>query len=235
MVLDRLVAGYDDVAVFAHDLRGAADGLLHWRGDHRRFYLFYDRNPHRWRFNLAHEIGHYFIDDHCRHLRSPTQLHLSRSGFRSTDQFEMEADCFAGALLVPRTLLERLPKPDWADVEAIKKGFNTSWHCAAVRTVQLTERPAAIARCVDNQVRSWWPNEAFLALGLPGAADRWTVDASSAAVEAARTDRVTVRRTTAAAWGIPSGLPLLEACRYFSGDGFAYTLALVTPADGESP
>lgn len=65
------------------------------------------------RFSVAHELGHYFLPDHPEHVLQHGP-HVSKAGFLSNDPYEREADFFAAALLLPRTLirpaLDRLPE-----------------------------------------------------------------------------------------------------------------------------
>lgn len=62
---------------------------------------FRETNLHR--FTLAHELGHYFIDQHRRGLEEgKVRSHGSVVEFESELPIEQEADTFAASLLMPR-------------------------------------------------------------------------------------------------------------------------------------
>jgi len=72
----------------------------------------YEKNQNRFRFTLAHEVGHIFI--HGKILRQVMirTLEQWRSFYRSLSDFEsklleFQANCFAGLILVPGEHLER--------------------------------------------------------------------------------------------------------------------------------
>ena len=54
------------------------------------------------RFSIGHELGHYRLPGHVDAVIDASGKHLSRAGFVTTDRFELEADHFAAALLMPR-------------------------------------------------------------------------------------------------------------------------------------
>jgi hypothetical protein len=55
-------------------------------------------------FSVGHELGHYFLPGHIDAVLGDGDVHESRAGFASGDRYEMEADHFAAALLMPRAL-----------------------------------------------------------------------------------------------------------------------------------
>jgi hypothetical protein len=72
------------------------------------FILFYKEPRHgptegRVRFSIGHELGHYYLPHHRRHLLEG-QSHNSVTDFRSRDPFEVEADAFSSSLLMPHDL-----------------------------------------------------------------------------------------------------------------------------------
>lgn len=80
------------------------------------FILFYKDVPYgptdgRVRFSISHELGHYYLPHHRAHLLRG-ESHDSQSDFRSRDPFEVEADEFASALLMPEDLFIAKLK-DW--------------------------------------------------------------------------------------------------------------------------
>lgn len=60
----------------------------------------------RRRFTIAHELGHFFLDEHRRAILSGASPHYSKhTGFASHSIIEQEADLFAGCLLAPESRL----------------------------------------------------------------------------------------------------------------------------------
>src|SRR5207247_1657430 len=96
----------------------AFDGLLEHRSGRFHVYANLDRvereDSPRARFTLAHELGHYFIDEHRNALAAGLALsHPSFCDFESDLPVEKEADHFASNLLMPakgfRKLAARAP------------------------------------------------------------------------------------------------------------------------------
>jgi Zn-dependent peptidase ImmA (M78 family) len=57
------------------------------------------------RFSVAHELGHYLLPGHIDQVLSDGKnIHESHSGFVSNNPYELEADHFAAALLMPNPL-----------------------------------------------------------------------------------------------------------------------------------
>src|SRR5262249_47384771 len=87
------------------------------------------------RFNVGHELGHYFLDGHLDHLLKDNDEHASRAGFVSGDPYELEADNFAAGLLMPAGLCRRLiarRDPDLATIEALSGDCRTSLTATAI-------------------------------------------------------------------------------------------------------
>ena len=84
------------------------DGMLQYHGG--KFHIFLDldklqsHHSPRARFTLAHELGHFYIDEHRNALKSGrVKPHTSMVEIYSNNNLaEMEADCFASNLLMPR-------------------------------------------------------------------------------------------------------------------------------------
>ena len=66
------------------------------------------QHPHRQRFSLAHELGHYFLHKHFT-AEDPITIDAppsEESDFGTKSPIEIEADIFAGELLVPFEMLK---------------------------------------------------------------------------------------------------------------------------------
>jgi hypothetical protein len=100
------------------------------------------------RFSIAHELGHYLLDDHIDYvLPKGSQVHASHAGFVSADQYELEADNFAAGLLMPDRPFKRgLEKCERgiSTVESMAKLCRTSLTATAIRYVELTDDAVAV-------------------------------------------------------------------------------------------
>lgn len=106
------------------------------------------------RFSVAHELGHYFLDGHVDQLlgRGP---HVSKANFTSSDPYELEADTFAAALLMPEALFKlELSKRDegLATVLALADLCQTSATATAVSYAQHTRAAVAVVQSTDGIV-----------------------------------------------------------------------------------
>lgn len=143
------------VDVRAKNLRGECDGLLRWVESKKRFYLFYDDSTSsrgRTRFNLAHELAHLLIDEHCSAIRRGDGVHRSKAeGFIGNRVMEREADIAASELLIP-TFMMPTSDPTMATVLGISERFDSSLTCAAWAIIDRTSVPAAIILSKDGAV-----------------------------------------------------------------------------------
>jgi hypothetical protein len=97
-------------------------------------------------FTVAHELGHYFIDDHPGAILASGK-HLSRSGYISKDRFEREADVFATELLMPWRLIEPIIGANvggFATIKAIAEACESSLLASAIRYTQVTQECVAV-------------------------------------------------------------------------------------------
>lgn len=97
-------------------------------------------------FTVAHELGHYFIDDHPRAILDNGK-HFSRSGYISKDRFEEEADAFATELLMPWKLIEPLIRANtggFGTIKAIADGCESALLASAIRYTQVTRECVAV-------------------------------------------------------------------------------------------
>lgn len=141
------------------------DGLLECDGHGFHIYLNNDRcariDGGRGLFTLAHELGHYFIDEHHHWLKvHPHQSHCSfvlQEG-AVTKPHEREADVFATNLLLPRaTFRARVgcPAPSAEVVRDSADFFRTSLSTTAIRFTELEPFPCAAIKWGPGASRSW--------------------------------------------------------------------------------
>ncbi|NTW49025.1 MAG: ImmA/IrrE family metallo-endopeptidase [Chlorobiales bacterium] len=122
----------------------AFDGMLEYEAGLFHIYCNLDRvgqyDSPRARFTMAHELGHYFIDEHRNALVSGfAPAHPSFCEYESENVVEREADCFASSLLMPKLFFYRQAKassPGIAGILHLKQYFNTSVTSTALRYVQ---------------------------------------------------------------------------------------------------
>ena len=115
------------------------------------------------RFSVAHELGHYFLPDH------PEQVlrhgaHVSRAGFTSADPYEREADFFASALLLPKSLIRpfisRLPEGMEGLIE-LAQACRTSITATAIAYAQTSSAAVAVVLSLDGEVKFCFMSDAM--------------------------------------------------------------------------
>ena len=119
----------------------AFDGMLEHKAG--RFHVFcnLDRAPQqdspRARFTLAHELGHFYLDEHRNVLAAGrVRAHRSECDHESNNLVEQEADHFAANLLMPRSRFAARAKGvpvGLGGVLSLAGHFNTSITSTAIR------------------------------------------------------------------------------------------------------
>jgi Zn-dependent peptidase ImmA (M78 family) len=109
------------------------------------------------RFTVAHELGHYFLAGHYKHIFADgNSRHESDSGFSSDDPYEREADAFAAALLMPEELFRTAcacVQPGLKAVETLAEKCVTSLTATAIRYAVLSDDPITVVCSKDNRVQ----------------------------------------------------------------------------------
>jgi hypothetical protein len=155
------------------------DGKLEYYHPKNRFLLFFNskydeglggrRHP-RTRFSIAHELGHYFIEEHRAYLMTPgAKPHESRSEFRTAQQIEREADAFASTLLLPTRLIKPLINSQQlsiARLQEISSQFDTSLTSTLFRAVRLSHFPCAVAAIRQDSVAWMFVSDVMIEHGL---------------------------------------------------------------------
>jgi len=112
----------------------------------------------RERFTISHELGHYHIPEHRKHLLVGQKPHGSQAGAFDEDgrPEELEADIFAANFLMcPARFLPRLNALKKSPLEAIltlRKEFDTSLESTAIQAMRHDPRVVAIAKWNDNRL-----------------------------------------------------------------------------------
>lgn len=133
------------VAVISGHYGDEFDGLLEHDGGKFFIYCNLDRvesmSSSRARFTIAHELGHYFIDDHRNALkRGEVPKHPSFCDHESKNLVEQEADHFASCLLMPSARFRKRAKSLDTGLVGIRQLSNecgTSLTSSAIRYAKL--------------------------------------------------------------------------------------------------
>jgi hypothetical protein len=107
------------------------------------------------RFSIAHELGHFFLPGHIDAVLGNNNIHESRAGFGSGDRYELEADHFAAALLMPRQMFSAAlcrAGDGVAAVEYLAGICGTSLTATAIRYTQCTSDPVAIVVSIGGSI-----------------------------------------------------------------------------------
>ncbi|XOV85281.1 MAG: ImmA/IrrE family metallo-endopeptidase [bacterium] len=151
--------------------QSAFDGLIEYADGRFHIYLNQDRlgslEAPRTRFTAAHELGHYFIDEHRNTLVKTRQAHPSFIEVRSDLLVERQADHFASNFLLPEKRFRKKAisrQPCCRTILALAETFNCSVQSTAIRYA-LTHPELVVAMFWGEESRHWcWSSEAALAL-----------------------------------------------------------------------
>lgn len=141
----------------------AFDGMLECKAG--RFHVFcnLDRveteHSPRARFTLAHELAHYYIDEHRNALEAgKSPPHPSLCEYTSLNPIEREADFFAGRLLMPEERLRdeaRAAGRGLAGITHLSEIFRTSVTSTAIRYAELDLFPCAVIKWNPDGSYGW--------------------------------------------------------------------------------
>ena len=160
-IADKLGITYN----FGH-YKNAFDGLLEYCEG--AFHIFGNldrlRSPElpRARFTFAHELGHYFIDEHRNALIGGVDSHASFTDHQSDNPVEQEADSFAAALLMPTkqfaTAAQR-HRPSVKLICELSKKFGTSCTSTAIRYAKLDLHPVVVMNWTYEERKWCWSSK----------------------------------------------------------------------------
>lgn len=147
----------------------AFDGLLEHCAGKFHVYLNNHNARHRYvprvRFTLAHELGHYIIDEHRNALKNGlVNPHPSFTNFASDNEAELEADFFASSLLLPKSrLLKDIYKRKFSFnlIEEIATKYQTSIAATLIKFASIGNHPIMIICTIDRQIKWFKYSEDF--------------------------------------------------------------------------
>ena len=147
------------------------DGLIECLNGKFHIYINLDRlkNPYsvRARFTFAHELGHYFIDQHRNALASgEAPAHSSFTNFSSEIYTEWEADYFASSLLLPETRFFndcKSRKFSFQLVDELSKKYQTSLTSTAIKYADIDNytHPILIVFAQNKIIKWYWMSNDF--------------------------------------------------------------------------
>ncbi len=116
----------------------------------------YPESP-RGRFTIAHELGHFFIDEHRLAI---TQYRMPSLGEYAPEDIliEREADLFASRLLLPNDSFKKASKKVDSGLKGIlslAERFKVSVKCAAIRYISDDSLPCAITFRTSKKDLVW--------------------------------------------------------------------------------
>jgi Zn-dependent peptidase ImmA (M78 family) len=108
LTLLNKIAKFEDVPVHYDNYENAFDGMLLYDTESSDFHIHINidngnnQDSKRGRYTLAHELGHFFLDEHRLGLKyGLLEPHASFHNINQKSLIEEEADYFAGCLLMP--------------------------------------------------------------------------------------------------------------------------------------
>ena len=146
-----VIAGRLDIELRAlpSNAGGASGMLLHVSGQFGICYPTHVNSDGFKNFSVSHEIGHYRLPGHLDAVLDEQGRHSSRAGFRSASRFELEADHFAAALLMPAKLFTPAAQRAGGGLKAVRNlagDCGTSIEATGIRYAQTSREPVAVIR-----------------------------------------------------------------------------------------
>jgi len=160
--LDKILSA-EQVELYTDHYEDAFDGMLVFDEEKFHVHLNIDRgnNPDslRGRFSLAHELAHFFIEEHRVPLmKGEVAEHGSLHDFKHSDEVEEEADYFAACLLMPEPLFRKAPKERKFSLNTIinlSKNFQTSILATVLRFVEVGSHDILVI-VSENNIIQWF-------------------------------------------------------------------------------
>jgi len=161
IVLPKLIAQQCAITYCTGNYGNSFDGLI--EQENGTFHIFInthkggDIDSPRSRFTFAHELGHFFLDEHRQSLlNGKTPSHPSITDFSSKNLVEIEADFFASSLLLPEKRVKKdcfKKKFSFNLIEDISKKYNTSLTATLLKFSSIGTHPIMIICAVHNKIK----------------------------------------------------------------------------------
>jgi hypothetical protein len=157
----ELIAARHQAAVLPRDLTGCDGRLLNSGG---KALILVDRRAYetaKWRFTIAHELGHLVLHKNVDAFKLCSERDMN--DYHGSGR-EPEANSFAAELLMPKALFGPrcdVRRPSLAHVRTIAQEFATSLSATAIRFVECTPEPCAVAYAEGERIKWWARNDGF--------------------------------------------------------------------------
>ena len=167
-LLERIVV-FENINLYIDHYENFFDGMLVFDKDAFHIHLNIDRkntlDTARGRFSLSHELAHYYINEHRIGLQSGLlEPHGSLTSLNKHDPIELEADYFAGCLLMPYNKIyyfDQVKKFSLDKIKAVLESFSVSLMAATIRYCQICLHELMIVVSENNTVKWYDRNEHF--------------------------------------------------------------------------
>lgn len=156
-VLPEIIAQQKGISYNYKNYADHFAGILEY--DNSGFHIYLNTqntNDTKLRFSFAHELGHYFIDEHRNALMKGKSLHKSYNQFLRKNIVEKEADFFASNLLMPKSrILKSIGNKKFsADlINSLKTEYNVSFSACAVQLMNIDIHPFMIVFAESRQIK----------------------------------------------------------------------------------
>lgn len=130
------IAKNNNIDVFLSELPKGVSGAIRYNENKNKFEILLDENESyvRQRFTLAHELAHFFLEKNT--LEKTKDIHFDTLYRKEKNPEEREVEYLAGALLMDRSLLERLYNIN-PSISLLAKTFLVSESALTVRLMVL--------------------------------------------------------------------------------------------------
>lgn len=210
----QAIAAKKRVTISFGHYKDAYDGLLEHLSGEFHIYCNLDRLERpdypRTRFTIAHELGHFFIEEHHAALASgKSPGHGSFTEYESRNPAEQEADHFASNLLMPQDRFLHAAKrklPGLVGIKSLADDFGTSITSTAIRFASLEVRPCLVVKWASDGYKWKWLSTSARSAGYRKTIESLDKVITGSATEKAMTGQVPPASgifesvTTAAMW-----------------------------------
>ncbi len=152
VIRPEVIAEAEEITISLGNYKNEFQGLIHYLNG--RFHVYLDTtfgnnlNDTVIRYSFAHELGHYFINEHRSELLAMGMLgSTSGAAMLSEGLFEKEAEYFASCLLMPRSRfladIAQHPFSTWLIHQLCKK-YKVSQTAAFMRYMALGDEQIAV-------------------------------------------------------------------------------------------
>lgn len=160
---------FEELNLYVDHYEDCFDGMLVFDDDEFHIHINIDRgndlDTNRGRFSLSHELAHYYINEHRIGLQSGLlHPHASFTDTNHDEPLELEADYFAGCLLMPFKKIyyfEGVKRFSFDKLKAISESFRVSLLAATIRYCQICIHELMIVVSENNIVKWYERNEHF--------------------------------------------------------------------------